>query len=116
MSNTVLVHGPAAGKRERAKKSGRIELRVDQESRSMFDQAAALVGSSVSSFLTIAGRKAAEEVIERDRVIIMTAESYNMIEKLMANPPELNDVMKAAIERSKRGVIEIEVASGTRAV
>lgn len=44
----------------------------------------------------------------------MTAESYSMIEKLIENPPELNDAMKAAIERSKSGVIEIEGADKDR--
>ena len=115
MSN-AMVHGAAATKRERVKKSERIELRVNQENRSMFEPAAALTGTSVSSFLAMVARKAAEEIIERDRVVTLTAESYDMIVEMLANPPELNDRMKAAIERSKHGVIEIETKSTARAV
>ena len=115
MSNAI-VHGTAAAKRERVKKSERIELRVNQENRSMFEQAAALTGTSVSSFLAMVARKAAEEIIERDRVVTLTAESYDMIVEMLANPPELNDRMKAAIERSKHGVIEIGRKSTARAV
>lgn len=45
----------------------------------------------------------------QDMTVIVKNESFDMIEKLIENPPELNDTMKAAIERSKNGVFEINV-------
>ncbi|PTV43269.1 hypothetical protein DA120_00595 [Aeromonas sp. w55] len=89
-------------------KQERFEFRVTQDVRELFEQAASINGVSVSAFLKMAGRKVAEEIIESERNLRLTSDSYAKMVDLLSNPPEFNDRLTAAIESSRSGRITIE--------
>lgn len=105
MKNAANAVASSAMKRP---KQERFEFRVTDEIKELFEQAASISGVSVSAFVKMAGRKVAEEIIESERTLRLTSQSYAKMIKLLTNPPEFNERMAAAIEHSRSGVMKIE--------
>ena len=105
MKNAANAVASSAMKRP---KQERFEFRVTDEIKELFEQAASISGISVSAFVKMAGRKVAEEIIESERTLRLTTQSYAKMIELLTNPPEFNARMTAAIESSRSGVLKIE--------
>ena len=65
-------------------------------------EAAAWRGVPVSSFVIEAAAKAADDVIERERLIQLTRADAEQILNLLDNPPEPNAALRKAVEAHQR--------------
>ena len=70
--------------------------------RAKVEEAAAWRGVPVSSFVIEAAVKAADEVIERERLIQLTRADAEQILNLLDNPPEPNASLLKAAEAHQR--------------
>jgi len=70
--------------------------------RAKVEEAAAWRGVPVASFVIEAAAKAADEVIERERLIQLTRADADQIMNLLDNPPEPNASLCKAIEAHQR--------------
>jgi len=60
-------------------------------------EAALAVGSTLNQFLVQAALEKANEVLERERVISLSAKEARSVFDLIENPPEPNDRLKKAM-------------------
>ena len=70
--------------------------------RAKVEEAAAWRGVPVASFVIEAAVKAADEVIERERLIQLTRADADQILNLLENPPEPNASLLKAVEAHQR--------------
>ena len=80
-------------------KQDRIGARVPREVYETLCRAAELSGSTVNQFLVQAALKEAQAVIERERVMRLTARDWACLLDLMDNPPEPNPDLRSALQR-----------------
>lgn len=80
-------------------KQDRIGARVPREVYETLCRAAELSGSTVNQFLVQAALKEAQAVIERERVMRLSARDWACLLDLMDNPPEANPALRSALQR-----------------
>lgn len=68
-----------------------VNLRVREDTRALIDKAASILGRSRTDFMIEASRRAAEEAILDQRVIIVSQESYDDFLAILDRPPEANE-------------------------
>ncbi len=64
-----------------------VRLRVRQETCALIDKAASIQGRSRADFMIEAARRAAEEAILDQRVIVVSRESYDHLLATLDRPP-----------------------------
>ena len=72
------------------KKTETLTFRMDSETLETIRRAANLQGRSVTSFVTEASRRIAEQEILDQRVFKVDAETFAAIEKMLDEPPRVN--------------------------
>jgi uncharacterized protein (DUF1778 family) len=68
-----------------------VNLRVREDTRALIDRAASIQGRSRTDFMIEASRRAAEEAILDQRVIMVSQESYDHFLAILDRPPEPNE-------------------------
>jgi uncharacterized protein (DUF1778 family) len=86
----------------RGAKTERIAIRVTPAVKERAEQAAGLVGRSLSDFATEALEEKAEAVIRDRYVLELSDRDMDALLAALENPPPLNDAMLRAIERRRR--------------
>jgi uncharacterized protein (DUF1778 family) len=71
-----------------------VNLRVREETRALIDKAASIQGRSRTDFMIEAARRAAEEAILDQRVIMVDQESYDRFLAILDRPPQSNDALR----------------------
>ncbi len=79
-----------------ATKTERISARVDESVFEILTRAAALVGSTVNQFLVQSALEKAQNVIEEENIIRLSAESAKRFFDAIENPPAPNEKLLAA--------------------
>lgn len=74
-----------------------VNLRVRRDTRSLIDRAAKLVGRSRSDFMIEASRKAAEDAILDQTVIMADSESFENFAALLDRAPQDNERLKKTL-------------------
>ena len=74
-----------------AKKSETVTFRMDSQTLDLIRRAAKIQGRSVTSFVTQAARVEAQKEILDQRFIEVDAETFENIEKMLAEPARPND-------------------------
>lgn len=74
----------------------RLEARVSAEKKQRIAQAAALRGQTITAFIVEAAEAAAEETLERHRVIRLSQAATIQFFEALDNPPGPNDRLRAA--------------------
>lgn len=64
-------------------------------------EAAQAVGATLNQFLVSSALEKADAILERERVINLSAVSADALFTLMENPPEPNEYLKNAMNRRK---------------
>ncbi|HDF2341371.1 TPA: DUF1778 domain-containing protein [Morganella morganii] len=82
-----------------ALKKQRIDLRLNQDDKSMIEEAAAMSNQSISQFMVSIASQRAVEVIEQHRRLILSEESWNLVQDAISNPPVPNSRLKRAAKR-----------------
>jgi uncharacterized protein (DUF1778 family) len=89
-------------KTHKPRKDRRIEARTDAETEERITRAAALTGTSVSTFVVSAAAERAEEVLARARdVTFMYVEQFDVLMASLETPDEAS-TLAAAAERPRR--------------
>lgn len=87
--------------RRRSKAEERIDARMPRDTKRIIEQAASLVGVTVSDFVIAQAYQAAQTVIkERERWVLNRAQSQAFVEAIL-NPPEPGHALKRAAARYK---------------
>ena len=87
--------------RRRTKAEERIDARMPRDTKRIIEQAATLVGVTVSDFVIAQAYQAAQTVIrERETWVLNRAQSQAFVEALL-NPPEPSPALKRAAARFK---------------
>jgi uncharacterized protein (DUF1778 family) len=84
----------------------RLEARVSQENKQLFAQAATLSGLSLTDFVVSTLRRAANELIERGRVLRLSTRDCKVFVDALINPPGPSENLQAAASRYEAGRVE----------
>ena len=76
----------------RAPKS-RIEIRVDSKQKTLLEQAAALTGASLSSFMLSTCIEDAMRLLDEHHTTTLSNEAFDQLLDLLAHPPEPNEAL-----------------------
>lgn len=90
LARTNVMNMPAK-RMTSARELKAVNLRVREDTRALIDRAASLQGRSRTDFMIEASRRAAEEVILDQRVIMVSQESYDHFLAILDRPPEANE-------------------------
>jgi uncharacterized protein (DUF1778 family) len=71
-----------------------VNLRIREDTRAVIDKAANIQGRSRSDFMIEAARRAAEETILDQRVIMVSRQSYDHFLAALDRPPEVNEKLR----------------------
>jgi len=82
-----------------ALKKQRIDLRLNEDDKSMIEEAAAMTNQSISQFMVSTASERAAEVINQHRRLILNEASWNLVMDAISNPPAPNDRLKRAAKR-----------------
>ncbi len=82
-----------------ALKKQRIDLRLNDEDKSMIEEAAAMTNQSVTQFMLSSASERAAEVIEQHRRLILNEESWRLVMNAISNPAMPNERLKQAAKR-----------------
>jgi uncharacterized protein (DUF1778 family) len=80
-------------------KRARIELRVTSDIKLLAEHAAALTGLSLTDFVIQSIREMAEQVIEQQQIIRLSAQDSMIFADVVLNQHEPNEALKAAADR-----------------
>lgn len=82
-----------------APKKQRIDLRLNDNDKSMIEEAAAMTNQTITQFMVSTASERAAEVIEQHRRLVLNEESWNLVMDAISNPPAPNDRLKQAARR-----------------
>jgi len=82
-----------------ALKKQRIDLRLNEDDKSMIEEAAAMTNQSISQFMVSTASERAAEIIDQHRRLILNEESWNLVLDAISNPPAANSRLKRAVKR-----------------
>lgn len=83
----------------RQPKDERIDFRVNSESKQLFARAAAISGSTVTSFIIESARKRAVRVLAEHDRLVLNNEARDVFMNALSNPPAPNAPLRAAAEK-----------------
>lgn len=75
-----------------------INLRVREETRTLIDRAAKALGRSRSDFMIDAARRAAEEAILNQTVMMVDRASYELFLEILDRPPQTNTKLRHTLQ------------------
>lgn len=75
-----------------------VNLRIREETRDIIDRAARLQGRSRSDFMIEASRKAAEDAILGQSVIVTDKASYDRFLAILDAPPQPNEQLRKTMQ------------------
>ena len=82
-----------------AKTEDRICARVPHDVYELLSEAASSIGATINQFLVQSAVEKAHHIVERERVITLSAKAAKTIFDLIENPPEPNERLKKAMQR-----------------
>ena len=74
--------------------SARINLRTSPEAKALIERAAAIIGSTVSSFMLQNAYEAASRVVANNETIVLSQEAFEAFIAVCENPPEPSDALR----------------------
>ncbi len=75
-------------------KSSRIEIRANEEAKSLIEKAASLTGETISSYMLSKSLSSARKDVERIESITINNKEREMFFSLLSDPPEPNEALK----------------------
>lgn len=83
-------------------RTARIEARIAPDSLAIVRRAAELQGRSVSDFIVVAAREAANRTIEENQIIRLSVEDQRAFAKAILDPPEPTPALRRAAAAHRR--------------
>ena len=85
-------------------RSERINLRLSLVAKRRIEQAASVEGKAVSAFIVSSALENAERTVRRQETMALDREDAIRFFDALANPPALNEKLRAALKEHKRRV------------
>jgi uncharacterized protein (DUF1778 family) len=79
--------------------STRINLRTSAEAKALIERAAALMGTTVSSFMLQNAYEAARRIVTENNTLLMTERDFDAFTASIENPPEANPALRELMAR-----------------
>lgn len=79
--------------------STRINLRTSAEAKALIERAAALMGTTVSSFMLQNAYEAARRIVSENNTLLMTERDFEAFTASIENPPEPNPALRELMAR-----------------
>ena len=79
----------------------RIPARMPTAVYNKIVEAAQTVGATLNQFIVQSALEKADAILEKERVIRLSAEASEVLFQIMENPPEPNEYLKKAMHRRK---------------
>ena len=74
--------------------SARINLRTSPEAKALIERAAAIMGSTVSSFMLQNAYEAARRIVSDNDTVMLSQEAFEAFIAVCENPPEPTDALR----------------------
>ena len=74
--------------------SARINLRTSPEAKALIERAAAIMGSTVSSFMLQNAYEAARRIVSEKDTVMLSQEAFEAFIAICENPPEPTDALR----------------------
>jgi uncharacterized protein (DUF1778 family) len=84
--------------------SARFDIKLNQEDKNIFAQAAALMGTTMAGFVRTAAKEKAQELLARESRITLSPEDFKAFVKSLDAAFTPNPALKAAMELARRDV------------
>ena len=81
------------------KRSERVDLRVDEESKALFTRAAEISGASLSAFLVESARERAYRLLEEYDRVVLKNQARDSFLNALSNPPAPNEALQKAAKK-----------------
>lgn len=88
--------------KEKTTRSSRLEARISNEQKALFERAAELQGCSLSNFIITSAREAALKAIREHEVIRLVGPDRDAFIAALINPPKPTRKMREAAKRFKK--------------
>lgn len=82
-----------------ANESARINLRTSAEAKAMIERAAALMGTTVSSFMLQNAYEAARRIVTENNTLLMTERDFEAFTSSIENPPQPKSALRKLMAR-----------------
>ena len=82
-----------------APESARINLRTSAEAKALIERAAALMGTTVSSFMLQNAYEAAQRLVAQHEVITLSDRDRDVFLAALENPPEPTEALRRLLAR-----------------
>ena len=86
----------------------RLEARITAEQKEHFLDALTLRGQTLTAFIVEAAQVAADDAVERHRVLRLSRAASIQFLEALANPPEPNEQLRAAFEHHHETMETVE--------
>jgi uncharacterized protein (DUF1778 family) len=82
----------------------RFDLKLDQEDKNIFAQAAALMGTTMAGFVRTAAKEKAQELLERESRVTLSPADFKAFVASLDAAFTPNSALKAALELARQDV------------
>lgn len=83
-------------------KNERVELRASHQERKLLEKAASSLGMNLSTFIRMAARERASEILRSNTTIMLTERDADLFLNALENPPKPNTNLKKAFSKYQR--------------
>ena len=88
--------------RSEARSNARIEARVSQEQKELYDRAAAIEGITLTAFAISTMNRAATNVIQEHTNMVLSVRNQQTFVDALMNPPEPNKALRKAAKAYRK--------------
>jgi len=81
--------------------TARFDLKMDVEEKEIFSRAAAIMGTTTAAFIRIAAKEKAQELLDRDAQVTMTARDFSTFIRAFNGSFVPNAVLEKAIKAAQ---------------
>lgn len=96
---SAATHAPRATPSAHSTDSARINLRTSAEAKALIERAAALMGTTVSSFMLQNAYEAARRVVGDNDTLMLSQQAFEVFVAACENPGEPNKALRALMAR-----------------
>lgn len=93
------VHSRAVQQKHESKSTARIEARVSQEQKRLFERAAEVEGVTLTDFAVSSMHRAATQTLQEHTMLALSERDQRTFIEALMNPPEPNEALRSAAER-----------------
>ena len=101
-----MTHTLAKSSREKSlrSKSERLEARISQENKELFQRAADIQGRTLTDFVVSSLVGAANQIIQENEIMVLSRKDQEVFVEALLNPPKPSGKLQLAAQRYKKNM------------